>query len=25
MDDHDFEAYIHAIGLDTRIAAARAD
>lgn len=25
MDDHDFEAYIHAIELDTRIATARAD
>jgi hypothetical protein len=25
MDDRDFEAYIHAIELDTRIATARAD
>ena len=24
-DDRDFEAYIHAVGLDARIAAARAD
>ena len=25
MDDRDFEAYIRAVGLDTRITAARAD
>ena len=25
MDDREFEAYIHAVGLDTKIAAARAD
>ena len=25
MDDRDFEAYVHAVGLDTRIATARAD